>query len=170
MFQRFGERRCQSKALAVYVETPFGRRQRLASCAADAKEPRVYSLGCREDRLVCSKGGINWLAFGQSILADIFVIKTKNLFSLMLFWMALSLSPFALGQTARIQWEKASKSCFDFLNNGDLNSARGVCSEAVRAAETIKGDLNPLAQSLSNLGTLLSRLGEYSLAETAYAR
>ncbi len=65
---------------------------------------------------------------------------------------------------------KGKKSCFDFLNKGDLNSARSACSEAVRVAETIKGDLSPLAQSSSNLGTLLSRLGEYSIAETAYAR
>ncbi len=120
--------------------------------------------------MVRSKGGIDGMAFGQSSLGGVFMMKGKHLFSLALFWVALAFPLFAFAQTPNRLWERANKSCFDCLNAGDLNSARSACTEAVGTAEMIKGDLTPLAQSLSNLGTLLSRLGEYSLAETAYAR
>lgn len=76
----------------------------------------------------------------------------------------------AVGQGSKVAWEKAHWSCFSSLNAGDLAAARGPCSEAVRIAESIPNDRTPLAQSMSNLGTLLQRLGEYSLAETAFLR
>jgi tetratricopeptide (TPR) repeat protein len=79
-------------------------------------------------------------------------------------------APLAYGQGSKAKWEKSNISCFESLSAGDLSSARRTCSEAVRLAESITGDVVPLAKSLSNLGTLLQRLGEYSLAETAYTR
>ena len=79
-------------------------------------------------------------------------------------------TPLAYGQASKAKWEKANTSCFESLNAGELSSARRPCAEAVRLAESITGDVAPLAKSLSNLGTLLQRLGEYSLAEAAYTR
>ena len=68
--------------------------------------------------------------------------------------------PIAFGQESRVFLENANKACFDYLNAGDLSSARRPCTEAVRIAESISGDLAPLAKSLSNVGTMHLRLGE----------